>query len=350
MVFSEVLVQYLPNQYVRAVLVLVVLIIVLRIVLSVVQRVLLKATSKTKTDIDDILVKKSSLPLTLIAFFLSLRIALVELVLSEALALNISRFIFSAIIIVVAKLIYVFIDTVIIAALRKVSAKTKMKVDDTLTHLIHGTLKIALIILVLLYILDLWGIEVVPILGALGVAGIAVALALQPVLSNIFSGVAMILDKSVRKGDWVVLEDGTWGVIEKIGIRSTKIKSFDNEMIIMPNTKLAESKIQNVSLPEPVARVVIPFGVAYGSGIEKVKKVVTNELKKIKYVMKDPKPVVRFLEMGDSSLNFKAYFYVERFDVRLGATDEANTRIYNVLNKEKIGIPFPQVDVWLKKK
>jgi len=79
-------------------------------------------------------------------------------------------------------------------------------------------------------------------------------------------------------------------------------------------SKLAESKIRNVSQPDPLARVVIPFGVAYGSKIEEVKKVVMAELKKIENVMEDPGPVVRFLEMGDSSLNFKAYFYVPSFD------------------------------------
>jgi MscS family membrane protein len=351
MTFGELfaLERYLPNDYLRALIIFIVLLVLLRVLLSVFQRIVLKAASKTKTDVDDVLIKKSSTPLTLLAFLFSMRIALSELSFSEDLNLNIARVIYSAIVIVIAHFVYVFADTVLIRGLRKISVRTKAKVDDTITSLIHGTLKIALIVLALLYILDLWGIEVIPILGALGVAGIAVALALQPVLSNIFSGVAMILDKTVRVGDWVVLEDGTWGVIEKIGVRSTKVKSFDNEMIIMPNTKLAESKVQNVSLPEPKARAVVPFGVAYGSDIEKVKKLIVEELKKIENVEEDPAPIVRFLEMGDSSLKFKAYFYVERFDVRFGAIDEANTRIYNALNKAKIGIPFPQMDVHLKK-
>jgi len=347
--FFPVLTQYLPNEYLRAVVVFVVLLIVLRFVLAIGQRTVLRLTSRTKTDIDDILVKRSSRPLTVIAFMFAVRIALAEFSFGEALVMNISNAVYSVVVVAVAYFIYAIIDTLIIRGWKKFASKTNMKTDDTLTTLIHGVLKFTLIVLAVLYVLDLWGVEIFPLLGALGVAGIAVALAIQPVLSNIFSGVAMILDKSIGVGDWVVLEDGTWGVIEKIGIRSTRIKSFDNEMIIMPNTKLAESKIQNVSQPEPMARVVVPFGVAYGSDIEKVKKLIMSELKKIENVMKDPGPVVRFLEMGDSSLNFKAYFYVKSFDVRMGATDEANTRIYNALNKAKISIPFPQMDVWLKK-
>lgn len=159
----------------------------------------------------------------------------------------------------------------------------------------------------------------------------------------------MILDKSVRTGDLVYLDSNAKGTVEKIGLRSTKIRTFDNELIIVPNNKLAESQIQNVALPEPKSRVVIPFSVAYGSNVEKVKKIVMTEIKSIKNIVKDPEPMVRFLEMGDSSLNFKAYFYVDSYENRFSSIDEANTKIYNALNKNKISIPFPQLDVNLKK-
>ena len=125
--------------------------------------------------------------------------------------------------------------------------------------------------------------------------------------------------------------------------------TFDNEIIIVPNGKLAESNIHNIAKPEPKSRVVIPFGVAYGSDIEKVRKIVMEEIKKIIGFIDDPEPVVRFIEMANSSLNFKAYFFVDSFEKRFNAIDEANTKIYNALNKAKISIPFPQVDVHLKK-
>jgi small-conductance mechanosensitive channel len=112
---------------------------------------------------------------------------------------------------------------------------------------------------------------------------------------------------------------------------------------------LADSVLQNVALPEPKSRVVITFSVAYGSDIDKVKKVVIQEIKSIKKVCKDPEPLVRFLEMGSSSLNFKAYYFVDSFQDKFATIDEANTKIYNRLRKEKIEIPFPQLDVHLKK-
>ncbi|MFH1425502.1 MAG: mechanosensitive ion channel family protein [archaeon] len=351
MVLSEFfrLEDYIGNEYVRALAVFVFLLFILRVVLSVVMRVVLKLTSKTKTDIDDILIARSSKPLTVIAFFVGLRIALAELTFSDALVLNISRSIYSVIVIAVAYLVYALIDIVLVRALKKAAARTKSQMDDTLSNLINGVLKFAIIVLALLYVLDLWGIEVVPVLGALGIAGLAVALALQPVLSNIFSGVAMILDKSVRANDLVYLDAQTKGKVESVGLRSTRIRTFDNELIIVPNSKLAESTIQNVALPEPKSRAVIPFGVAYGSDIEKVKEVVLKELRSLKHVEKEPEPSVRFIEMADSSLNFKAYFFVDSFENRFASIDEANTKIYNALNKAKISIPFPQMDVHVKK-
>lgn len=341
--------QIIPNDYARAVIVFGVLVIAFRLVLSLGEKVLVKFTIKTKTDLDDIILKKTSRPLTLVALLLSFRIALGELAFEPVLGLNIARLIYSALVVVIGYLVYTIVDVALIRAWRNVAKRTKIEVDESLTHLVTGAIRVILIILAMLYILDLWGIEVLPLIGALGIAGLAVALALQPTLSNIFAGVSMIMDKSVKVGDWIVLEDGTWGVVDKIGIRSTKVKSFDNEMIIVPNSKMADSQIRNVSLPEPMARAVISFTVAYGANIEKVKRVVKKELLKIKNVVKDdPAPNVRFLEMGDSSLNFKAYIYVKSFDVRMGAIDEANTRIYNILNKEGIEIPFPQMDVHLK--
>jgi small-conductance mechanosensitive channel len=108
--------------------------------------------------------------------------------------------------------------------------------------------------------------------------------------------------------------------------------------------------IQNVALPDPKTRATIAFGVAYGSSVEKVKRVVLKELKTIAHLDDSEDVIVRFLEMADSALNFKAYFYVDSFDNKASSIDEANTKVYNALNKSGIEIPFPQMDVHLKKK
>ncbi len=341
--------QYITNDYLRAFVVLLVLLLAIRILLYLVEKVLLKITQKTKTDLDDKLVEKSSRPLTLLAFFISLRIAIEEITLHGGFYNILMDIIHSMIIIILAYLIYVFINIIVINAIKKATKKTKSTVDDSLIALFESILKITLIVMTFIYILNLWGLEITPLLAGLGIAGLAVALALQPILSNILSGAAMVLDNSIHVGDLVYLDSQTKGKILRIGLRTTRITTFDNELIIVPNNKLADSAIQNVALPEPKTRTVIQFSVAYGSDINKVKKIIVSEIKKIKYAEKDPEPFVRFIEMADSSLNFKAYFYVSSFENRFTAIDEANTRIYNSLSKNGIEIPFPQRDVHIRK-
>lgn len=341
--------MYVSNQYVRGIVVLLVLFIFFRLLLALVEKVFIKLTAKTKTDVDDILLQKSTTPINLVAMLLSLRVAVEELILSELVALNVERLIYSMIVIAVAYLVFVFVDVALVFAWKNVARRTKVNVNESITNLTHETFKIILIVLALLYILDIWGVEILPVLGALGVAGLAVALALQPVLANIFSGISVVVDKSIKSGDWIILDDGTWGVIDKIGIRSTRVRTFDSDLIIIPNTKLADSNIRNVSLPGKTLRKTIPFGVAYGSDIEKVKKIVLAELKKVKHAVKTPEPSVYFLEMGESSLNFKAFFHIDSYEFGYSSVDEATTRIYNALNREGIEIPFPQMDVHMKK-
>src|SRR3989339_325977 len=293
--------QYIVNEYARTSIIFIGAFLIISLALILLQKLLLKLTNKTKTDIDDRLLSKTFKPLILLSLF------------------------------------------------KYIARKTKSRLDHTVLTLFSSTINVSVVIIIFLYILSLWGVEIGPLLAGLGIAGIAIALGLQPILGNIFSGASIVLDQSVRVGDLVYIDKTTGGKIEKIGFRSTKIKTFDNEYLIVPNSKLAESNIQNVALPEPKTRVVLPFGVAYGSDVDKVKKIVLDEIKKSKNIEFDPEPTVRFLEMGNSSLNFKAYFYVNTFDNRIDAMDEVYTRIYNSFKKEKIEIPFPQMDVHMKK-
>jgi len=341
--------EYITNGYLRTFIMFVALFFIIRIVVLILEKIAVKLTSKTKTDLDDELIARSSKPFTFLAFLIALRISVQELSLATNISLIINNFIYSVMVLVMAVLAYIIVDVIVINSFKALAKKTKSNIDDSIVTLFHSVLNVGLVIISLLYILELWGIEVTPLLAAMGVGGLAVALALQPILSNIFSGASMVLDQSVKSKDLVYLSDGTKGKVEKVGLRSTKIKTFDNELIIIPNNKLADSTIQNVALPEPKTRATVPFGVAYGSDIKEVKDLIAKEIKSIKLVSKDEAVIVRFTEMADSCLNFKVYFYVDSFENRADAIDEANTKIYNALNKAKIEIPFPQVDVNLKK-
>ena len=340
--------QYIGNEYLRALTVFLIVFILLRLFLFFIGKVLPKLVAKTKTTLDDVILEKSAGPLTLIAIFAGVRFAIGEIALGETLAQTINGILLTLIILAGAVLVYYLLDAFIVVGLSEFGGKSK-RIDKSLIQFFHGILKIVIIVATFLIILASWGIQIGPLLAGLGVAAIAIAFALQSTLSNIFGGISMLLDRSIRVGDVVKLDDGTSGKILKINLRSTKVQTFNNELIIVPNGKLAESNIKNVALPEPKTRVVVPFGVAYGSDVDKVKKVVMKEIVTVENYIDDPEPSVKFLEMADSSLKFKAFFYVKSYENRYAALDEANTKIYKALNKNKIEIPFPQMDVHLKK-
>jgi small-conductance mechanosensitive channel len=289
------------------------------------------------------------MPITFLLSFICVKIGLMEITIPSNITEVISKIMATLLVFLIGYCVYVVLDIFLIEFWKTIVKRVNKKTIESLTSILHGIFKVIIILVVLVYVLHYWGVQITPLLAGLGIAGLAVALAIQPTLANIFSGIAMILDDSARVGDLVYLDANTKGKILSIGLRSTKINTFDNETIIIPNSKLADSTIQNVALPEPKSRVVIPFSVAYGTDINKVKEIILKELKVIKIVCKDPEPYVRFIEMGSSSLNFKAYYFVDNYDDRFTSIDEANTRIYNVLRKNKIEIPFQQLDVHMKK-
>jgi len=346
----ELRIPYLEslNSYARAGVIFFVLLVLLRMFLYFAERILLKITSKTTSDLDDILLKKSSRPLSFIALLISLVFALYEISFTGDVKEIVFKIIYSLIAISVGYLFFVIVNNSLARVWKKFSERTESNVDDTIGQLVQEVLRIVLVFIIIIMILNIWGIEIAPFLAGLGIAGLAVALALQPTLSNIFSGVALILDGTFKVGDIIQLADGKMGEVYKIGLRTTRIKSFDNDMIIIPNSEIANSTLQNFLQPDPRIRVNVEFGVEYGVDPEYIKKIVIKEIGKIDFIDKSEEIRVLFIEMADSALNFKAMFWVDNIDKKWPAHQEAITRIYRKLYEEKIGIPFPQRTVWTR--
>jgi MscS family membrane protein len=232
--------------------------------------------------------------------------------------------------------------------LKEWASKTDSTADDRLIPLVAKILKAVVIILGFFFIFDTWNINISPLLATAGIAGIAIGFAVRDSLANILGGIQLVLDKTFKVGDKVELDSGEMGVILDIGIRSTKLKTYDNEVIYIPNGSLANTKVKNFTVPDLTVRVNVNFGVEYGSDPEKVRRVVLDAVKKIDTVIEDPEPVVQFLNMSDFSLDFVARVWVQSYTdayaTKLKVTDE----IYNALNKAHIGIPFPTRTVYTK--
>jgi small-conductance mechanosensitive channel len=214
-------------------------------------------------------------------------------------------------------------------------------------------IKVAIWVVGGLVLLSGLGVSIAPILTALGVGGLAVALALQDTLSNFFAGIHLLIEKPVRVGDFVKLDSGQEGYVVDIGWRTTRIRMLPNNMVIIPNNKLTQSILTNYYLPEQRMAVLIPIGTSYDSDPEHVERVVLEEAQKamgqVSGLLAEPAPFVRFIPgFGDSSLDFTLICQVREFTDQYLVQHELRKRIFKRFKEEGIEIPFPQRVVHLK--
>lgn len=209
------------------------------------------------------------------------------------------------------------------------------------------------IFLGILVLLNTLGISITPFITALGIGGLAVALALQDTLSNLFAGIHILISKQIKPGDYIKLETGEEGFVHDITWRNTIIKVLPNNLVIVPNSKLSSMIITNYFLPETELSVIVPVGVSYDSDLEKVEKVtieVAREvMKEVNGGVPEFEPFIRYTEFADFSINFnvilRAKDYVSQFIVR----HEFIKRLHKRYKKEGIEIPFPIRRVYLEK-
>jgi small-conductance mechanosensitive channel len=221
------------------------------------------------------------------------------------------------------------------------------------TGLAYGILKAMIIVIGCLITLSVLGISIAPLLTALGVGGLAVALALQDTLANLFAGIHILMEKSIRVGDFIKLETGQEGYVEDITWRTTRVRMLPNNIVVIPNKNLAQSVVTNYYLPEKRMSLLIPVGVSYSSDPERVERILVEEVKKavgeIPGLLGDPEPFVRFIPgFGDSSLDFTLICQVREFADQYLAQHELRKRIFKRFKQEGIEIPFPHRTVYLR--
>ncbi|MEA3485515.1 MAG: mechanosensitive ion channel family protein, partial [Candidatus Aerophobetes bacterium] len=261
-----------------------------------------------------------------------------------------SKAIVSIVLVISCYLAATFLNLLIKAWINKRKAVVGRARNESLVVLSRKILNLIVFILLITFILSLWGVKITGLVASLGIAGLIVGLALQNTLANVFGGIALIADGSFKIGDFIELDSGETGKIINVGLRSTRIESFDkgNEIII-PNSKLMMSKITNYGRPRIHLKMVVDIGVAYGSDIKRVKKVLLDCTEKVRGVLKNPSPQVYFMEMADFSLNFKIIFWIDTYKKRLEIRDEIISSVYEELQSQGIQIPFPTRTIYIEK-
>ena len=250
---------------------------------------------------------------------------------------------------------YIFSATMIVA--RVVSGLIKIKAAGT-DAIIPSSSIISNIVIIIIYslglliILQSQGISITPVLTALGVGGLAVALALQPTLSNLFAGLQIISSGNFNKGDFVRLSTGEDGFIEDITWRSTTIRAASDHIIIVPNSKLADMTVSNYYLPQHEITFAVEVGVSYDSDLAKVEKitreVIKETLQESEDGVKEFEPEISFTAFAESSVRLKAFLRVNNYMAQFQTRSSFIKKLHERYAREGINIPYPIRTVLMK--
>ncbi len=298
-----------------------------------------RLAARTTTQMDDVLLSAMNRPLNLVIIASGLLLLSRILPLADAAdpAINLG---YTACI--VGALVW-FTDRLVGSLLDSYS--TSVSFIGQARSVIQGLIRGLLAGLGILIVLDSMGISISPLLASLGVGSLAVALALQSSLANLFSGVYLLADKAIQPGQFIRLESGEEGWVDAIGWRSTRFRMLSNVMLVVPNSKLVDSTITNYGLPEEETALRVPVGVHYDSDLEHVERVTIEVARQVvaevEGAVRGFDPYIRYKEFGDSSINFIVIMHVQAYTQHFLVQHELVKRLHARYREEGIVIPFP---------
>ncbi len=219
------------------------------------------------------------------------------------------------------------------------------KVRQSLAHLVRRIGVLLVYVGGLLVLLDYLGISISPMIAGLGLGGLAIALALQPTLSNFFAGAQIVSDRVVHVGDYIELDSGTRGYVTDVGWRSTRIRTTYNNMVIVPNSRLADSIITNYYGPSMEMAVLVYAGVSYSSDLDHVERVALEVAKEVieelDEAVKTFEPWFSYEEFGESNIVFWVWLQATDRSGTFRVTSEMIKRLHSRFREEGITINYP---------
>ncbi|MCA2005381.1 MAG: mechanosensitive ion channel family protein, partial [Ignavibacterium sp.] len=227
----------------------------------------------------------------------------------------------------------------------KYDSTENRNLKGSLVPLLKKVSKIILFALAIVIVLAKFNVDVSAFVVSLGVGSLAIALAAQETLSNMISGFIIMTDRPFRIGDRIRYADNQVGDVVDIGIRSTKILDFDNNIVIIPNNEIVKSRLVNITYPNSLTRVIVEVGVAYGTDIKKVKEILLKIANEDPECSKQVPPDVFFINFGASSLDFRLVARTDDYRNAWAMQCRMREKIYEEFNKNNIEIPFQQVVV-----
>ena len=355
---SEMINQYLQQigisnpligQFVLSVIYFILAILIGMIVYRIFERYFTKWAKKTRTNLDDEILANIKLPIYLVVIVIGLFYALSPLRILDAYIFQITL-IFSIIEILLVSFAVTRVINVFVAWYAERKREREKDVSDHLLFLLKRLLHIVVYIFAFLFVLWAFGINLSGAIVGLGVGGIAIAFALQNVLSDLFSAFTIYFDRPFEIGDFVII-GSDMGTVKKIGMVSTRIQTLQGEELVVSNQELITTRIRNFKQMER-RRISFSIGVIYGTPLAKLEKIPDMIRDIINDIDLTDVDRVHFKEFGDFSLNFEIVYYIgsKEYAVYMDVQQEINFKIKEAFEKEGIEMAFPTQTLFVNKK
>lgn len=328
----------------RAASILILTIAAARVLLRIVGRLVRRVTHATDTRLDDALLAALHPPIYLLVLVAGLRLAVAQLSSLDATALQwLNAFFFIAYTLIGYAALYRVLRAVMTWYLRDQAIRTLSPVDEAVLPFVRRVLLLTLSLVTFVFILQHFDVPIGSLVATLGIGSLAVALAAQSTLSDLFAGFFIMLDRRYRIGDRIELTpEGIVGDVVDIGLRTTRILTMDHRMVIVPNAMLASNIVVNHAYPDPNLRVDLPVRVAYGVDFEEVKALLLAASRTIEGIHPQREADVIFTGFGESALELELRCWINAYADKPKLIGRINEAVYSALRAAEIEIPYPQ--------
>ena len=308
---------------------------------------LAKMVARTKNKSAEKFLKQIRPQINLFVFTLgfhlgTLRLPFIDVLLKQWL----SRLYIIIYVVVATVVLWRLLDTLVEWYQTEIEPKRDRHQVDTILLLLHRAGRTMLVTISAIMLLSLFNINVNALIAAVGVGGLAISLAAQDTLSNVISGIMIMLDQPFRVGDRIEISRlGTWGDVVDVGLRSTRIRTRDNRLVIVPNNTISTDQIVNYTFPDPRYRIQIELGIGYGQDIETVRKVLVDTVRKVEGVLLDKPVDALYVDMGESAMTFRVRWWIHSYVDTRRMFDRVNTALQLALDQAGIKTPFNTLDI-----
>jgi small-conductance mechanosensitive channel len=202
--------------------------------------------------------------------------------------------------------------------------------------------RIAVAIMAIAILLSHFGVDIIAFTAILGVGGLALSLAAQDTIADAIAGFIVLVDQPYRVGDRIEIKGvDTWGDVVEIGLRTTRIRTRDNRMVIVPNSVISKNEVVNYTYPDPQYRIQTHVGIAYGTDIETTRRIIVDAVRQVEGVLPDRPVDALYNEMGDSAMVFRVRWWIESYEDARPMYDRVHTALQDALDAAGIESPFP---------